>query len=219
MDSRLRGNDAFCGGAVVHENKLLERFVFFSDAVFAIAITLLVIEISAPHIHPGPGEARAALQALADRTPNFIGFFVSFLVIGAFWSLHHRAFGLIERYDPSFVWPNLHLLMAIAFLPFSTAFMSENINQRVPHLFYLGSLMVAGLLQARLMLRALQPRFAAPGVDPRLLASLRLRIWGLPITLVLATIVCLVTWPTWSNLVLILLPVVVRILRRIRPDR
>jgi len=201
----------------MHEDKLLERFVFFSDAVFAIAITLLVIEISPPHVHWGPNAAHDALQALAERTPNIIGFIVSFAVIGAFWSLHHRAFGLIARHDPSFIWPNLALLMAIAFLPFSTAFMSENVNQLVPHLFYLGTLMLAGLLQIRLMYRALRPEYAKPGVDPALLAALRLRVWALPVTVLLAAAVCFVTWPMLSNVVLILQPLVVRLMQRWRP--
>jgi uncharacterized membrane protein len=160
---------------------------------------------------------QAALQALADRAANIIGFIVSFAVIGAFWAFHHRAFGLLARFDPSFVWPNLHLLMAIAFLPFSTAFMSENVNQQVPHLFYLATLLVAGLLQVRLIYRVLRPEHAVPGTDPAALASLRMRVWALPITVVLAAVVCFVTWPMLSILVLFVRPLVALGLRRAWP--
>lgn len=199
------------------ETKQLERFVFFSDAVFAIAITLLVIEIRVPHIQPGTLEARQAFQALLERLPNFIGFFVSFAVVGAFWSFHHRAFGLLVRHDPSFAWPNLFLLMAIAFLPFSTAFMSENFGQRVPHLFYLASLLAAGLLQVRLMHRVLRPEFTAAGTDPATLAGLRLRVWLLPAACLLASIVCILISPIWSIAVLLARPLAVQLLRHWHP--
>ena len=162
-------------------SRLLERLVFFSDAVFAIAITLLVIEIRIPHIPYGPDQTHLALDALLERLPNFIGFVVSFLVVGAFWALHHRAFGMVAFHDSAFVWPNLHLLLLIAFLPFSTAFMSENVGQIVPHYFYLATLLAAGLLQVRLIRRVTQPLYLAEGTDPDAVIMIRRRVWALPL--------------------------------------
>lgn len=186
-------------------DRLLERLIFFSDAVFAIAITLLVVEIDVPHIAYGPGETHAALGALAARIPNFVGFVTGFLVIGAFWANHHRAFALVGTHDPSFVWPNLHLLLLVAFLPFSTAFMSTNISQLVPHLFYLLSLLATALLQVRLIRIAMQPRFAAPGVDMAALAMARRRVWALPSAVLLGLVVAMVL-PVASNVALASLP-------------
>src|SRR3569833_1931433 len=127
----------------------LERLVFFTDAVFAIAITLLVSELHPPHVAPGGGHV-AYLQALINMTPNFFGFFVSFWVIAAFWAGHHRAFALSGHYAPSLIMPNLALLCAIVFIPFTTAFMASYMGATVPTALYNLSLIATGLLNIRL---------------------------------------------------------------------
>src|SRR5690349_5303282 len=79
----------------------LERFVLFSDAVFAIAITLLVIEIKIPELHSDtePLTDSALLHSLGQLIPKFIGFIISFLLIGLYWTIHHRMFGYVTSYD------------------------------------------------------------------------------------------------------------------------
>ena len=190
----------------------LERLILFSDAVFAIAITLLVIEIHVPHLHPG-APWQEGVNALLALIPQFIGYVVSFLVIGSFWAFHHRMFGMLARHDQSFIWPNIHLLMLIAFLPFSTAFMSENVWDVVPHAFYSLSLIAAGLLQMRLGRRVLDRRFALPETPPEDLVRLRRRLVGLPAAAAIAFLVSLVA-PFYSNFALILIPVFIGIQTR-----
>lgn len=124
----------------------LERIVFFSDAVFAIAITLLVIEIKVPHIED-TNDGMQFLYGLLAKIPQLIGFFVSFLVIGAYWVGHHRIYGNIVEWNYGLIWRNLWLLMSIAFIPFSTAFFSDYVVHFVPLAFYAMNLAVAGLLQ------------------------------------------------------------------------
>jgi uncharacterized membrane protein len=140
----------------------LERIVFFSDAVFAIAITLLVIEVKVPHV-PRDGGDTAYWMALARLMPNLVGFFVSFSVIGAFWMGHHRAFSHATRYSPRILGWNLMLLGAIAFMPFLTAFMAEYAGARVPASLYWGWMLVTALLNLRVNTLATGPAMRAEG--------------------------------------------------------
>jgi uncharacterized membrane protein len=123
----------------------LERLIFFSDAVFAIAITLLIIEIHVPEVHQ-PASDLAYISALAKLAPSFASFFISFFVIGAFWAGHHRAFDCARHWSPRLIMPNLFMLSAIAAMPFFTAFSSEYYGQRVPVALYTGWMTVIALL-------------------------------------------------------------------------
>lgn len=127
----------------------IERLVFFSDAVFAIAITLLVIEIHAPHL-PYGASAAAHWHALGALAPSLIGFVVSFFAIGAFWAGHHRMFTLAATWSDRLVTPNLLLLLTIVAMPFFTAYLSAGYGSSVPVLCYTGWLLLAGLANIRL---------------------------------------------------------------------
>ena len=143
----------------------LERLIFFSDAVFAIAITLLVIEIHVPHIESGSPDF-AYWAALAELIPNFTGYAVSFGVIAAFWAGHHRAFSLASRYHGRVAIWNFLLLGAIAFMPFVTAFMSAHAGARVPALVYWGWLLLTALINLRVNSIATGPLMLAADVPP-----------------------------------------------------
>lgn len=193
------------------QDQQLERLTFFSDAVFAIAITLLIIEVHVPH--PAASSDAAWLEALVELIPQLAGFFLSFVVVGAVWAAHHRVFGLLRHYDPSIVWPNLFLLMAIAFTPFSTALMSAHPVERVPEVFYATSLLIAGVLQYRLVRKALRPPFLAPGVSDDTVAVLRRRSLAMPSMALLSGILAM-WWPGRSNILLVLTPLVVMLYAR-----
>ena len=115
----------------------VERIAFFSDAVFAIAMTLLVVQLSVP---TGPaGELGHTLRA---RGSKFFAFGLSFLVIGQYWLAHHRVFRHIRRYDLGLLWLNLLWLLAIAFLPFPTAVLGNYPHSKLAAVFYGLSLFV-----------------------------------------------------------------------------
>ena len=108
----------------------LDRLVNFSDAVIAIAITLLVVQFSVPAANEDVG------AALLDRWPQFLSFILSFFVIGIFWIAHHRIFRYVARVDQRLLWLNLLFLMCIAFMPYPTAVLGEHDRTRASIIFY-----------------------------------------------------------------------------------
>jgi uncharacterized membrane protein len=94
----------------------------FSDAVFAVAITLLVLSLRLPARHIPDTQL---WQYLQDQWPYFFAYVLSFVIIGGFWISHHLFFSQIERHDSGFVWLNLLFLMLIVFIPFPTIVLSE----------------------------------------------------------------------------------------------
>jgi uncharacterized membrane protein len=124
----------------------LERLIFFSDAVFAIAITILVLDIRLPAGADSAND-RQLLILLTGLWHRYLAYIISFLVIGLYWISHHRKFLLIKRFDNLLLSLNLLLLMVIAFIPFPTAVISENENL-VATIFYALVMALAGLLLA-----------------------------------------------------------------------
>ena len=150
----------------------LERMIFFSDAVFAIVITLLVIDIHAPHLPFGSPD-RDYWISLVNLTPEFIGFFISFFVIGIFWAGHHRTLSLASHYSRKLLFPNLVLLVTVAAMPFFTAFASANPGMRVPVLCYCGWLAIAGTANRWLQTIVTRPPMVDETVPAELIATTR----------------------------------------------
>jgi uncharacterized membrane protein len=105
--------------------RAVDRLVFFSDAVIAIIITLMVLEVRLPALpeHASEAEVRDALIALG---PKYVAVLLSFLVIGLFWTLHHRRFNWVRRVDGWLVWCNLIYLLVLASIPFATSLVAEH---------------------------------------------------------------------------------------------
>ena len=100
------------------------RIEAFSDGVFAIAITLLILEIKIP----APGSAKLSLQ-LVNQWPAYVSFFISFAFIGIMWVNHHRLFTHIVRSDDTLLILNLVLLLGVVAVPFPTAVLAIHLGQ------------------------------------------------------------------------------------------
>src|SRR5689334_5357770 len=104
-----------------------QRMEAFSDGVFAIAITLLILEIKIPHLHE-LGEGKTLAQALVELWPSYFAYLLSFLMIGIYWANHHYIFKLYKKTDHVFNLLNVFFLMCISFLPFPTAVLGDYVN-------------------------------------------------------------------------------------------
>jgi uncharacterized membrane protein len=137
-------------------HRQFERLVFFSDAVFAIAITLLVLDLRAP---AGTLDAHAWQEIF----PKVLGFGISFFVIGIYWMAHHELFGTLKSEDGALKVANLAFLASIVFLPFPTSVIAGRVNSTSSVAFYALSVASVGLLLAVLTLVARRRALMRPG--------------------------------------------------------
>jgi uncharacterized membrane protein len=141
---------------MIEDEKALDRIVFFSDAIFAIAMTLLVLDLRVPILPSGLTDAERTHQlssALERLAPSMFSFALSFFVIGLLWMTHHCKFRLIRRYDDGLIWLNLAFLFCIAFLPFPTAVLGRD-GGLVGTVLYAISITVTGVFSALITVSA-----------------------------------------------------------------
>jgi uncharacterized membrane protein len=122
----------------------LERRIFLSDGVFAIAITLLVIEISVPEITTDVDTKLAG--SLIGLWPKIATYVLSFIIISIYLMAHQRIFHYIKRFDNIFILLNVLFLMTLAFLPVPTGVLGRYSSYQPAVIFYAGSLTITGLL-------------------------------------------------------------------------
>jgi uncharacterized membrane protein len=138
------------------EARQFERLVFFSDAVFAIAITLLVLDLRTT---PGPhGELR-----LATAVQGIVSFGISFVLIGRYWIAHHALFGALRQEDAPLRAVNFVFLFCIVFLPFPTKVIEQYPLSTTSVVFYALSVAAVGLTGVVLCFVARRPALLRPG--------------------------------------------------------
>jgi uncharacterized membrane protein len=125
------------GEARPETGSALERLVYFSDAIFAISITLLILPLADVRL----SEARAG-EELRDLLPEVYTFALSFVVIGVFWMQHHRYFRDIAAFDDGLIRLNLAFLFCIVFMPFPTAALGRVGNSAVVTALYAATIAV-----------------------------------------------------------------------------
>ncbi len=128
----------------------LERILFFSDAIFAIAITLLIIELKVPELADNATNADF-WKAMAAIAPKIVGFVLSFFIIAMYWFVHHEMFGYVTRYTGKLIWLNLIFMFTIVAMPYTTAMYSEfsnvhHLHLSSPYAIYAGNIIATGVI-------------------------------------------------------------------------
>ena len=124
----------------------LERLILFTDAVFAIAITLLAIELKIPEFAGLPSNGQV-WERLLEQLPKFIGFLVGFGVIALYWVAHHRIFRYLRNYDQKLIWLNMLFLLCIVLMPFSSGLFSSYPLVKAPFTIYAVNIILAAFAQ------------------------------------------------------------------------
>ncbi len=155
----------------------IERLAAISDGVFAVAMTLLVLDLHTPeaaHIH-----SEAALwQAVVALAPRVLVYLMSFLTLGIFWVGQQTQLNHLERSDRNYTWLHLAFLFAVSLMPFSTSLMAEFISYRVALIAYWLNILLLGVILYVAWVYAFRTRLGKPDVSQEIDEAVRRRIIG-----------------------------------------
>ena len=170
----------------------LDRLNGLSDGIFAVAMTLLVLDVRLPEttaVHTG-----AALRdALGDLRPQLVAYVLSFTMLGTFWLAQHTLLGLYERADRTVAWLHLGLLLSVTFLPFTTSLLAEYLSTRTAVGVYWLNLLLLGLFLAASAGYARRAGLVADDEGRRRLRVFTRRIAVAQVLYGLAALLCLVS--------------------------
>jgi uncharacterized membrane protein len=187
------------------ESNEMKRLELFSDAVFAIAITLLILDIKVPK-HDALPLGQTLLTTLLSQWPSFLAFATSFITILMIWVNHHAIFNLIAKSNHRFVMLNGMLLFLVTFVPFPTALVAEYLGhpgEKTAVLLYTGTFFTISSTFYLLWSHARRNlRVQKPPMTRTLLASLQtLYLWG-PILYFVTLLIAF--WQAWLSVTLCL---------------
>jgi len=203
----------------------LERLILFSDAVFAIAITLLVIELKVPELDRADYNDAALAHELKHLIPRFIGFVISFGIIGVYWSIHHRLFGFVHKYSTRLIFLNMLFLFSIVLMPFSTGLFGEYsrptaMKMFIPFAFYVGNVALTGFSNYLLWRYACNPAngIAAGFPDHEYVVNAKRRSLIVPVVFLIALIVS-IWYPSEARYIPISLVLIFRIFLKLNKKK
>jgi uncharacterized membrane protein len=156
-------------------NRSLERIGALSDGLFAIAMTLIVLEIRVPELPHGSTDSQL-LAALGDLGPRFVTYGLSFLTLGIFWNGQQTQLSYLDRGNRDLAWLELLFLAIIALFPFTTSLLAENIDLRLALGLYWLTIFLSGSALYAIWTYAERAGIIREGVGPEVGAAIRRRI-------------------------------------------
>ena len=114
-----------------------DRLTAFTDGVLAVIITIMVLELKPPH--------GAGFRDLLALWPGYLSYLLSFIYVAIYWNNHHHFFQLVKTVDGSVLWANMHLLFWLSIVPFTTAWMGDNLFAAAPTALYGAALLMSSI--------------------------------------------------------------------------
>ena len=180
----------------------------FTDSIFAIAITLLILEIKIPPTEDI--ETLGTLGVLGRLIPSFIGFLVSFFVTALYWRAHLMNAQFIKSYDGRMLWLTIWLLLFVVLLPFSTALYAKNFNYNGPFIFYCLNLVMIGVFNYLLVRYIIMKHGYNETLTPLLASWLKFRAVIAPLIWLFSALLALVM-PLTARFVFVVIFVILMI--------
>ena len=149
------------------------RIEALADGIFAVAMTLLVLDIKSPENHPLESTADL-IDHLVALEHSFAMYAISFIVLAIFWITHHLLFHFVRHVDRRLLWINMSFLLLVTFVPFSTDLMGDHGHLTLPVLVYgVNMLALGALLVFQVRYLATRPELAAPDLTPAAIAHMQ----------------------------------------------
>jgi TMEM175 potassium channel family protein len=157
------------------------RMEALTDGIFAIAMTLLVLELKVPDLPKSVGSGEL-LRKIAEEMPSFFSFLISFLYCGLLWVMHHLAVHFFRHLQVALVWLNLLFLMSISTMPFSCGLLGHFLRNRAAQEIYFANMFVAAALLALQWIVAKKKKLINED-DPRASALMGQQVMFFPVAL------------------------------------
>ena len=190
------------------------RIEALTDGVFAIAMTLLVlnIEVSEPRQDLDPSKFR---QQVLGLWPHLIHYLESFIILAAFWIKNHQQFHFIKRSDRRLLWINLGCLMFVCLIPFSTSLMTDYGEMRLAAMVFESNMLLAGALYYLHWSYATKGlRLVEKDLDPRVITVYKQSSLVIPVIAVVAILLSIIH-PRWGTGVFFLIPFILFLMEKI----
>jgi uncharacterized membrane protein len=189
------------------------RLEALTDGIYAVAMTLLVLELKLPESGAPPNES-AFLTQLLHLTPKFVAWVWSFFILGIFWIAHHRVFDYLRAVDAKLLWVNLLTLLFASLVPFSSALVGEHSRFFSAQVFYAANMALLALLTVvQISHIERHPELCATALPAHIARGARFRCWSLAAVAALAVALAAFD-PRYGTLAFLLMFPLARISRR-----
>ncbi len=159
------------------------------DGTFAIAMTILVFDLKVPEIAETLVHEQIA-QKLFNLWPSFVGYFISFILLGVYWVGQHNIFKYIKHTDRAHLWINVFFLAVVCLLPFTTSLLSKYGSEQIVEIIYGANLILIGLFSfLNWDYATIHHRLVDHAIDERLVALVKKRILVAPVVCLIAMVV------------------------------